>query len=64
MAANTRVKNDKNLKTKSAKPKKLQTVNEWLEAHPGKKLSKAGMWRLAHPEGIGLVIHDMRAVMR
>jgi hypothetical protein len=62
--ANTGVKNGKNITTKPAKPKKLQTVNEWLEAHPGKKLSKAGIWRLTHPEGIGLVIYDMRAVMK
>jgi hypothetical protein len=29
-----------------------------------KKLSKAGKWLEAHPEGIGLVIYDMRTVMK
>jgi predicted glutamine amidotransferase len=29
-----------------------------------KKLSKAGEWRRANPDGIGLVIYDMRAVMK
>jgi len=28
------------------------------------KLSKAALWSLKHPNGIGLVINDMRAVMR
>ncbi len=28
------------------------------------KLSKAALWTLKHPDGIDLVIHDMRAVMR
>jgi hypothetical protein len=29
-----------------------------------KRLSKLGEWMKAHPRGIGLVIHDMRAVMK
>jgi hypothetical protein len=29
-----------------------------------KKLSKAGEWRLKHPNGLGVTINDMRAVMR
>jgi len=29
-----------------------------------KRLSKLGEWMRAHPNGIGLVIHDMRAVMK
>ncbi len=29
-----------------------------------KRLSKAGEWRLKHPNGLGVTIHDMRAVMR
>jgi len=29
-----------------------------------KRLSKAGEWRLKHPKGLGVTIHDMRAVMR
>jgi hypothetical protein len=29
------------------------------------KLSKAAIWSLKHPKGLeGMVIHDMRAVMR
>ena len=29
-----------------------------------KRLSKAGEWRLKHPNGLGVVINDWRAVMR
>ena len=29
-----------------------------------KRLSKCGEWRRKHPEGIGLIIHDMKAVLR
>jgi hypothetical protein len=29
-----------------------------------KRLSKIAEWWLKHPEGSGLVIHDMRAVLR
>ncbi|MDR2555552.1 MAG: hypothetical protein LBC64_09020 [Fibromonadaceae bacterium] len=29
-----------------------------------KKLSKAGEWLRTHPKGLGVTIHDMRAVMR
>jgi len=29
-----------------------------------KRLSKAGKWRLKNPNGLGVTIHDMRAVMR
>jgi hypothetical protein len=29
-----------------------------------KKLSKAGEWRLKNPNGLGVTINDMRAVMR
>jgi hypothetical protein len=29
-----------------------------------KKLSKIAQWWLEHPEGIGLIIHDMRAVLK
>ncbi|MDR2694422.1 MAG: hypothetical protein LBB74_09460 [Chitinispirillales bacterium] len=29
-----------------------------------KRLSKLGEWMRAHPNGIGLIIHDMRAVMK
>jgi len=42
-------------KNKQAKPK--------VEAKP-KKLSKAALWRQKHPNGIGLIIHDMKAVLR
>jgi hypothetical protein len=50
--ANTGVKNGKNLKAKqAAKPAKP------------KKLSKAGEWLEAHPNGIGKIL-DMRAVMK
>jgi len=28
------------------------------------KLSKYALWRLKHPNGIPVIIHDMRAVMR
>jgi hypothetical protein len=34
-----------------------------LAAKP-KKLSKAGVWRLKHPNGLGGRILDMRAVMK
>jgi hypothetical protein len=51
--ANTRVKNGRN---QNAKPT--------AEPVKPKKLSKAGEWLKAHPEGIGLVIYDMRAVMK
>jgi hypothetical protein len=39
-------------------------VKEKLSVPEPKKLSKAGEWIKANPNGIGLVIHDMRAVMR
>jgi hypothetical protein len=29
-----------------------------------KKLSKCGEWMLKHPNGGGLIIHDMKAVLR
>ncbi len=29
-----------------------------------KRLSKIAKWWLKHPEGSGLIIHDMRAVLR
>jgi hypothetical protein len=29
-----------------------------------KKLSKAAEWWIKHPEGSGLIIHDMRAVLK
>jgi len=29
-----------------------------------KKLSKAALWWKKHPEGLPLIIHDLRAVMR
>ena len=29
-----------------------------------KRLSKAGEWLRDNPKGLGVVIHDMRAVMR
>ena len=29
-----------------------------------KKLSKIAKWWLKHPEGSGLIIHDMKAVLR
>ena len=28
------------------------------------KLSKAALWSLKHPNGIEVIIHDMRAVMK
>ena len=28
------------------------------------KLSKAALWTLKHPNGIEMIIHDMRAVMK
>jgi hypothetical protein len=31
---------------------------------PKAKLSKAALWWQKNPNGIGMVIHDMRAVMR
>jgi len=29
-----------------------------------KRLSKLGEWMRAHPNGIGMIVHDMRAVMK
>jgi len=29
-----------------------------------KKLSKSALWRQKHPDGVGLIIHDMKAVLR
>jgi hypothetical protein len=33
-------------------------------AEKPKRLSKAGEWLRDNPKGLGVVIHDMRAVMR
>jgi len=42
--------------------KKAREVDEDRPTKP-KKLSKAGLWRLAHPHGVEGT-YDMRAVMR
>jgi len=42
--------------------KKEQTEPK-AEVRP-KKLSKYALWRQKHPNGIGLIIHDMKAVLR
>lgn len=46
-----------------AKGKKGAGADESRAAKP-KRLSKAGEWLKAHPNGIGLIIHDMRAAMK
>jgi len=38
-------------------------VKSKAEARP-KRLSKSALWRQKHPKGIGLIIHDMKAVLR
>ena len=45
------------------KAAKKEQVKSKAEARP-KKLSKAALWWQKHPNGIGLVIHDMKAVLR
>ncbi|GBU26228.1 hypothetical protein R83H12_02922 [Fibrobacteria bacterium R8-3-H12] len=39
-------------------------VAEKKQVKANKKLSKYALWRLKHPKGEPLIIHDMRAVMR
>jgi len=39
-------------------------TNKSVPTAKPKKLSKAGEWRLKHPNGLGGRILDMRAVMR
>jgi len=39
-------------------------VTEKASTNKPKKLSKAGEWRLKNPNGLGVTILDMRAVMR
>jgi hypothetical protein len=47
------------MKKKKEKPKSALTKDG------GKKLSKFALWWQKHPNGLeGMVIHDMRAVMR
>jgi hypothetical protein len=40
------------------------TSSKIAPAAKPKKLSKAGEWLKTHPKGLGVTIHDMRAVMR
>jgi len=40
------------------------TFSKIAQAVKPKKLSKAGEWRLKHPNGLGGRILDMKAVMR
>jgi hypothetical protein len=43
----------------------MKKIAEKKTANPKpKKLSKAAEWWIKHPEGIGLKILDMRAVLR
>lgn len=35
-----------------------------INADKPKRLSKAGEWLRAHPKGLGVTIHDMKAVMK
>ena len=44
-------------------PKEAKKEQVKLKAKP-KKLSKIAKWWLKHPEGSGLIIHDMKAVLR
>ncbi len=39
-------------------------TNKTMPTVKPKKLSKAGEWLRTHPKGLGVTIHDMRAVMR
>jgi|GEM_PF-5664397 len=43
---------------------KKETFRKAEPVVESKRLSKAGKWRLKHPNGLGVIIHDMRAVMR
>jgi hypothetical protein len=43
--------------------KKLAKIAAKTAGKP-KRLSKAGEWRLKHPNGLGVTINDWRAVMR
>jgi competence protein ComGC len=40
-----------------------EQVKSKTKAEP-KKLSKAALWWKKHPNGLDVIIHDMRAVMR
>ena len=42
---------------------KIKKSTNGVAAEP-KRLSKAGEWLRANPKGLGVTIHDMRAVMR
>jgi len=42
---------------------KRQTAEATASDKP-KKLSKAGEWLKANPNGLGVTIHDMKAVMK
>ncbi len=45
--------------------KKVQKKEKLMPPTGGSiKLSKYALWRLKHPNGEPLIIHDMRAVMR
>jgi len=46
------------------KKKSIKQLAEAVNASKPKKLSKAGEWRLRNPNGLGVTINDMRAVMR
>jgi len=46
------------------KKKSIKQLAETASASKPKKLSKAGEWRLRNPNGLGVTINDMRAVMR
>ena len=39
-------------------------VKERMTTTPPKKLSKSGIWRKNNPDGLGVEILDMRAVLR
>jgi hypothetical protein len=44
--------------------KSVEHIAVAVNANKPKKLSKAGEWRLRNPNGLGVTINDMRAVMR
>jgi 5,10-methenyltetrahydromethanopterin hydrogenase len=44
-------------------PKIKEQVKSKVKTEP-KKLSKAALWWKKHPNGLDVIIHDMRAVMR
>jgi hypothetical protein len=53
----------KKVSAKKAAVKKAVRLQTEKPEKP-RRLSKLGEWMRAHPNGIGLIIHDMRAVMK